>query len=101
MLAFNDCSEKRVVFQLFLVFYIRIVSCGSENKEIVAGLLVKIHICEPGRVLAGAVVGRSMKPSCFPVLRNLQVAVKRWLVRMNVLPGNEAKLLINSENLFP
>lgn len=101
MLAFNDCSEKRVVFQLVLVFHIRIMSCGSENKEFTAGLLVKVCICEPGHALAGPVVERSIKPSGFPVMRNLQVAIKSWLVCINVLPGNEAKILINSENLFP
>lgn len=62
MLAFSDFSEKMVVSQLYLVFHIKIMSCGSENKEIVAGLLVKVQICEPGRVLRGAVVGRSVKP---------------------------------------
>lgn len=97
MLLFSDFSEKMVVFQLDLIVRIRIMSCGSENRETVAGLLVKVQIREPDRVLGGAVVGKPTKPSGlsrvgFPALRNLQVAIKRWLVCVNALPGNEAKI---------
>lgn len=56
-------SEKRVVFQVYLVFHVRIASCCSKNKEIVAGLLVKVQICEPDHVPGGAVARRSVKPS--------------------------------------
>lgn len=63
VLAFSDFSEEMVVFQLYLVFHIEIMSCGFENREIVAGLLVQAQICEPDHVLGRAVVGRSVKPS--------------------------------------
>lgn len=60
MLAFSDFSEEMVVFQLYLVFHIEIMSCGFENREIVAGLLVQAQICEPDNVLGRAVVSREV-----------------------------------------